>query len=369
LTPRIIFWCGKALEPWAPPSLNRGGIGGSETAVIHIARRFAEAGWRVDVYNTPDYLEGEYDGVGYWGPERLRPGESCDVLVSWRQPAAIDLPVSARMRLLWLHDLNAGPDAGPQMRRFDRVCGVSQWHADYLRDQYDLDPARVGYVPNGIDLERFDPTIQKVPFRCVWSASPDRDLDLMLDLWPIITATEPAAELHVAYGWQGFDFRIARGDGAAAELKAKLQRKMAATRGVVWHDRLGQDALARLKCESWMSPYPTAFLEVSCISMMESMAAGAVPVTSAAGALKETVGDGGYVVTGPGGSVHPPHSRGWQGFFVQVARGVLCEMNARKMAELRGRERAKQFTWDKAMEKWQSVIAECLEPQKETVTV
>jgi tetratricopeptide (TPR) repeat protein len=70
--PRIVFWCGRAMEPWAPPKLNETGIGGSETAVVEIARRFARDGWRVDVYNSPGPYEGLHDGVGYWEPERYR---------------------------------------------------------------------------------------------------------------------------------------------------------------------------------------------------------------------------------------------------------------------------------------------------------
>jgi glycosyltransferase involved in cell wall biosynthesis len=327
--------------------------------VIHIARLFAEAGWRVDVYNSPDYYEGVHDGVGYWGPERLRPGESCDVLVSWRQPAAIDLPVNARMRLLWLHDLNAGPDAGPQMRRFDRVCGVSQWHADYLREQYDLDPATVGFVPNGIDLARFTET-KKVFGRCVYASSPDRGLDRLLSLWPRIKGREDAPELHIGYGFENIDKRIAAGDQGYAAFKANLMRLIEKTPGVVFHGRLGQQDLAQLYSESWAWLYPTSFLEVSCISSMEAMAGGCVPVCSSVGALKETVGKGGYVVPGL------PESKAWPDFYVNVARGVLYEMNTHKAGELAARAQAQQFSWANAFTKWQSVIAGCLEPQKES---
>src|SRR5690348_12933320 len=308
MTPRIIFWAGRALEPWAPPSLARG-IGGSETAVIHVARAFADAGWRVDCYTTPDYMEGEYDGVGYWDPHRLRPGESCDVLVSWRNPGAIDLPVQAKARLLWCHDLHYGADAGPAMRRYDRVLGVSRWHADYLADQYGLDPAKVDYVPNGIDLARFDPTVKKVFGRCVYASSPDRGLDRLLALWPAIKGQEDAPELHVAYGFDNLEKRAAMGDQGAADYVAHLKRLIATTPGVVHHGRMGQGDLARLHGEAWAWLYPTSFTEVSCITAMEAMAGGNVPVCSSVAALKETVGAGGYVVTGL------PESRAWAPFY------------------------------------------------------
>lgn len=355
--PSILFWCGQSLEPWGPPSLETTGIGGSETACVHIARRFAQAGWKVDVVGSFDYYEGIYDGVAYIDPKRLPATPTYDVLISWRDPQAHALPIQAKARLVWCHDYLYGPEAAPHFARFDRVLGVSAWHARMLADAYDL--TNVDHVPNGIDLERFDlPDVQKVPFQCVWSSSPDRDLNLMLSLWPRITAVEPAATLHVAYGWQGLDYRIRQGDVAALTLKQGLERQMETLAGVTWHGRLGQDALARLKCASWVTPYPTAFAEVSCISMMEAQAAGCVPVTSDTGALKDTVGEGGYVVPGS------PYSKVTQDFFVRICHAVLGEVNARKVKEFAGKERAKGFTWDLAFERWLSVVDGVLHSEK-----
>lgn len=368
MTPRIIFWCGRSLEPWAPPTLTTTGIGGSETAVVHIAKKFAEKGYRVDVYNGAERFEGVYDGVGYFDPGRLRAGEKCDVLVSWRNPGAYQLPVEAKTRLCWLHDLNYGPGAGPDLAKFDRVMGVSQWHADHLAQTYDL--TNVDYVPNGIDLSRFG-EVKKVPFRVVYGSSPDRGLKLLLALWPLVVAVEPEATLHIAYGWENIDKRIANGDQHFADLKRDVTERIDAMPSVTWRGRLPQDELARFYGEAWVWAYPSDFLEVSCITAMEAMAGGAVPVTSAAGALKETIGDAGYVVgaaTDPDGRKRLaalPHSRAWQEVYVSVLRGVLCEANARLTRMHAGRERAKQFTWDASAERWFRIVDECLQ-KKET---
>lgn len=352
-SPKIIFLVG-GQEAWAPPSVHTTGIGGSETAVIHIARLFSQAGWKVEVYGRPDYLEGYYDNVAYLDVKRLPADATCDVFVSWRQPEAWQVTVTARTKICWCHDLNYGPGAGEHLARYDRVLGVSLWHQQYLETAYNL--TNVGFVPNGIDLSLFDPTVPKVPFQCVWSSSPDRDLDLLLSLWPRLTATEPEATLQVAYGWQGIDARINAGDQNAAAFKDRLTRKMDSLSGVTWHGRLGQDALARMKCQSWLAPYPTSFLEVSAISMIENMAAGCVPVTSAAGALPETIGDAGYVVPGA------PHSPVTHDMVVRVCQAVLGEANARVSKVLAGRERAKAFTWERSFARWQEIVADLLEP-------
>jgi glycosyltransferase involved in cell wall biosynthesis len=363
--PRIVFYCGRSVEPWGPPKLNETGIGGSETAVVHTAQRFADDGWRCDVYNGAGKYEGVHGGVGYWEPSRLGAQERADVLVAWRQPAALDLPLDAQTRILWLHDHDAGPDAAGQLRRADRVLGVSAYHRDFLADAYDLPPGLVDFVPNGIDLARFAAPIKKVPQRCVYASSPDRGLLLLLKLWPRIVGDEQRPELHVGYGFDNIDKWINAGRHDLAEFKAECQRLIGDTRGVVYRGRMPQNELAKLYQESVCWLYPTDFLETSCISAMEAMAGGCIPVTSSAGALKETVGDGGLVVYGPSKTRSNPFSPAWQDFYVKCAQGVLFESNNRLTLAAMARERAKDFTWDASYTRWKKIVGRLLSEREE----
>jgi glycosyltransferase involved in cell wall biosynthesis len=346
--PRIIFWCGQAAEPWAPPSLEHTGIGGSETAVIQIAKRFAAAGWRTDVYTACDWMEGVYDGVGYWDPARFETdSKKCDVFVSWRAPRAWAVPVEAKQKVLWCHDLNYGPDVREDMCRWPIVLGVSQWHADMLERYYGV---KAGFVPNGIDLERFAEPVKKVPYRCVYASSPDRGLVRLLSLWPHVLKSEPEAELHVAYGWETMDRMIASGRDDLIEFRQGMEKRINESERVVWRGRLPQAELAKLYQESWLWTYPTEFLEVSCISAMEAMAGGAVPVTTRCGALPETIGSSGLLVPGPS------TSRGFQDTYLNVLRGMLLDANQRVRYEAMGRERARAFTWEDSFSKWLSIL-------------
>ena len=368
--PRIVFWCGRAMEPWAPPSLNTTGIGGSETAVIEIAKRFAKDGWTVDVFNEAERYEGIYEGVGYWDLKRFGSDEKADVFVSWRNPAAYTIPCSAGTKVLWCHDLNYGPDLEGHFHQWDKVLGVSQWHADMLRRYYylDSDPrvtgekswyyAGVGYVPNGIDLSRYAEPPVKVPYQCVYASSPDRGLDTLLNLWPKVLEVEPEATLQVAYGWDTIDKMIANGRDDLAGFKAVMQAKIEQTPNVTWRGRLPQDELAKLYAESVAWTYPTDFLEVSCISAMEAMAGGCIPVATACGALPETVGDAGFLIPGP------TKTRGFQDTYPRVLLGVLLERNLRETYAEQARRRATGLSWDAAYARWLSVLG--LEPKRHT---
>lgn len=352
--PKLIIYCGRSLEEWAPTTLNTTGIGGSETAVVEIAQRFARDGWRVDVYNGAGALEGEYDGVGYWDPERYNIDEPCDLFVSWRKPQVLHRGTCPKA-LLWCHDLHYGPDVKELMQVWDTtegatVCGVSAWHAAMLSRYYGLQ--RPAYLPNGINLDRFGNAPRKVPFQCVYASSPDRGLDRLLRLWPKLLQREPALTLHVGYGWENLDKAVQRGRTDLAELKAYLLTKMEQVGpSVIWRGRLPQDELAKLYGESSALLYPSDFLEVSCITTMEAMAAGCVPITTTSGAIPETVGDGGFLVDGM------PNSSVWGDYYVNVAYGVLSHPNIAKPVEYRGRARAKELTWDLAFEHWKNVLA------------
>lgn len=361
--PRIIFFCGRSLEPWAPPSINTTGIGGSETAIIEIARRFATDGWRVDVYNEPDKYEGVYDGVGYWGLSRLTQGDKSDILISWRNPGAYSLPMLRRVSMLWYHDLNRGPIVSGELQRWDSVLGVSKWHADYLSQVYGL--TNTSFVPNGINLDRFAEPVRKVPFRCVYASSPDRGLLNLLSIWPAIAAEEPMAELHIAYGWDTIDRSIATGfdqQGQLQALKTRVQELLSRMPNVVWRGRLSQPELAKLYQESYCWLYPTSFLEVSCISAMEAMAAGCVAVTSEAGALPETIANGGLIVAGN------TYTHAWQELYILCAKGALRSPEIRRPIAAHGIERAKLLTWDIAYGKWKELLIPMLEKSKEPVS-
>ncbi len=190
-----------------------------------------------------------------------------------------------------------------------------------------------------------------MPFRCVYASSPDRGLMRLLDLWPKIVESEPEAELHVAYGWQNFDKMIASGRTEMLGFKNEILRKLEAAPRVVWRDRLPQNELAKLYSESYLWLYPTDFLEVSCISAMEAMAGGAVPVTTSCGALPETIGSAGLLIPAP------YTSRGYAPTWLNVARGLLTDKGTREEYAAKGRERVQELTWDKAAERWFKILA------------
>ncbi len=122
---------------------------------------------------------------------------------------------------------------------------------------------------------------ERNPHRAVYSSSPDRGLQTALELWPLVRAEVPDAELHVFYGFQGLR-------AIQPSLADALEAKAKATEGVVLHGRIPPRELAHEFLRSGVWFYPTWFSETSCLTAMQAQAAGLYGVTSPIAALKET---------------------------------------------------------------------------------
>jgi glycosyltransferase involved in cell wall biosynthesis len=321
---RIVFLCGEGIEPWCPDSLDEGGLGGSETAVVNLARIFQARNFNVDVYNFAGPHEGRHDGAGYWDMSRYDPDDPAMLTVASRMPD-MPRPAGTDQYWLWAHDLNYKDEFRSDMaRRFDRIMPVSEFHANWLHQCYPWlkDIGNVTPTRNGIDLSRFADRdkIDKIPRKCIYTSSPDRGLAEILVMWPQIKQAYSDASLHIFYGFQNWDYIIRAGNKELAASKAYLVDQLERMKplDVIFHGRVGQAELARHWMESEIWAYPATFIETSCISAMEAAAAGAVPITSQLGALPETIGDRGILL--PMGC---PKNRTYQEMFLGTVGQML----------------------------------------------
>lgn len=282
-----------AIDQWGPNSLKGGGLGGSETAVIRLGEEFVQNGHRVFVYNDID-SPGYYNGVCYRPPEHFNPSIKSDVFIAWRWPEAADLGIRTDRLLLWMHDTDAGDRlTRERAERFDRIVVLTEWHKKFMMSRYPfLRDEQLIVIGNGVDLERFSEPVKKDPKKVVYSSSPDRGLDVILEgVWPRVLEEVPDAELHIYYGWNNFDKFAARFPQLVA-VKQKIQELFLNSKNVVQHGRIPQDQLAREMQEATIWLYPTHFTETYCITAVEAQLAGALPVTNHLAGLAETVKSG-----------------------------------------------------------------------------
>lgn len=276
----VTIWCPNTGQDWTPDSIREGGIGGSETAVIRVAEEFAKMGKRVTVYAE---CEGIWNGVRYAKSRDFRP-IPCETFISWRTIGPItQMADFAERRYVWAHDIHFGEASEEQLRGVT-VVALSAWHKKFMQAKYPT--ADIIVLGNGIDPERFDKEAKRQRYRLIYAQSPDRGLDVVLNLFPKIRDRYPDAELHVFYG---FDMARALNPQFIAFIEEKAEQP-----GVFLHGRVDQQTLAEEYLKSDVLLYPATmpngqpFDETYCISVVEAQAAGCVPITPAHGALAET---------------------------------------------------------------------------------
>lgn len=360
----ICFFTQPIPDNWHPELLKQNGAGGAETCIMKLAPMFQADGWRTVVFGTPGPYRGVYEGVEYWNADEFLPSEEFTVFVSSRSYVPFEHELRAKAKFLWMHDVNIGPQQPEIFQRTDAVFGLTNWHSEHLQKLYNLDKNKMRVVPNGIDLERFsvDKWDNIDSNRIIYSSSPDRGLETILSLWPIVRSRYPKMELHIYYGWEIIDRIIdvhkkrSSGFHHLEDFKNRMLTQIYALGGeeggIYQHGRVDQDTLAKEMMKSMIWAYPTSFMETFCITAVEMQAAGVAPVTSKLAALKEVVWDGYKKLDGW------PNNADYQRRWLQLLAETVDNREFRIEARDKARKHAENFTWDKSYETWNNIIKE-----------
>ena len=301
----ISIYLGASWVPWHPVDIVTRGLGGSETASYRLAAALAALDYAVTLYG--DFEPAVISGV------RLRPWTTFDPeeprrgLISSRNPELFDTELAAQGTLLWAHDTDFQDRLTPERAAgVDAVVCLSAWHRAHLAQRYPWVADKLVTVRNGIVPRYFTrrPAPERTQ-RVLFSSSPDRGLDVLLQLWPQVRERVPRAELVCMYA-PVYD-AVADQDPALAAHRDTI-RALATQPGVRRLDGLSQPALAQLMRSSmvwahpsYCTPYADRFYETSCIGAMEAQAAGCCVVAANWGALRETVKTGTLIDGDPAG--------------------------------------------------------------------
>lgn len=272
----IIFYCGNTPFEWSPKS-EATGVGGSEEAVINMARELHKLGNEVEVFCRCGDDEGVYDGVKYENYEYFKDIKA-DVVVFWRVPQWVYQQKNnykADQTFLWLHDTVPESDILPVKHFLTGIFVLSGFHASLYPNLKD----KLIRTSNGINLEQFKQKVTRNPYKMVYGSSYDRGLKELLEMWPEIKSYEKEAELSVFYGMSAI-----KDENFKDEIKYLLKQEGITELGRISHDQVAKEFLSAgvWACPCW-------FPEISCITAMKAQAGGAIPVICPTAALQETV--------------------------------------------------------------------------------
>ena len=354
----IVIYTGPAYEKWSPRSIVEGGIGGSETCCIKIAEEFIKKGYRVFVFNDCGEQAGIYNKVVYRHYTEFVEFSAMnhiDIFISSRRPEVFNLKIRASQKHVWVHDiwLSQDPQVNIHADQVDSFMVLSPWHKKFFGQHHNVPAEKMWVTKNGLDLERFSGPIEKDPHRLIYSSSPDRGLDVLLDVFPKIRERVPEANLQIFYGFDNWSKAIE--DRGSKEQRASRDKIMAALEqpGIHYHGRIDQTQLAQefMKAKVWA--YPTHFWETFCITALEAMVSHCVPITTDLAALNATVGDYGILL--PESSYSEEYKSNFVDKVVKVLHDDLTDLkHTLSEAEQRVRD---QFNWAQVAEEWEEHFA------------
>jgi len=294
-------------------TLSKQGLGGSESAVLLLAKNLQKIGFRVTVFNNckdgSKSTPGLYENVRYIdNTDAKSHDENYDIVIVSRTVAPFvsqDWPFlhTAKKRILWLHDTFIEGDQIMEdlaiSGKIDHIFTLSDWHTSYIltcahgkKRNYEVLKKKVFQTRNGavchipeVDLSKKDRN------HFVYNASATKGMiPLVEDIWPEIKKRLPQARLSIIGGY--YRYR----EGAAPDAQENTVEQLSKRQdlkdlGVTFTGVIPQYEIAEILANAWMMLYPGAFPETFGISSLESLLYKTPLMTTRFGALEETAID------------------------------------------------------------------------------
>lgn len=288
----IVFHVGYYKRPWNFLDITTSALGGSEKSVLLLAEDLSQNN---KVYVVGSVTEGNSEsGVRYIPTDKIGDvPRKIDLLVGVNYIHFLKYYESFNVtsKWFWMHNTDFHPwyngvELNPKvfnLRNSDinKIVCLTNWHKQKVIDSYKIDADKILVIGNPIDTNAFLPYDQnsKIPFSFIYTSHAERGLEKVLFEWPTIKEKYPKATLHIATPEYGVEFFV-----------DNFFHKAIALDGITFYGSLAQVELYKLmaKCQIWY--YPTDYEETFCITAVEMMAHGVLPVTSLKASLSEVVG-------------------------------------------------------------------------------
>lgn len=307
-------------------TLDKRGLGGSESAVILMSKNLQKIGFDVTVFNScidREALPGTYNGVKFRDLTELDNNNDCsfDIVISsrtvipflpqseWNQfqqynPQRFDkIRQQTRLKIVWMHDTFLLGDhlLEPLLvhNYIDEIFTLSDFHTSYIttcvhgpKRNFEVLKNKIFHTRNGITKYLKEVNVpNKDPFLYVYNASVTKGMIPLVErMWPIIKNNIPQAKLKVVGGY--YRFR----ENAAPDEQEKKWRELANdikynNLDVEFTGIIKQNEIAELLSKASFFLLPGAFPETFGISTLEAIAYNCVPITTRFGALEEVAID------------------------------------------------------------------------------
>lgn len=254
----------------------RVGVGGAELALLTLCEGWVAHGYEIILYNNPKRQDGIFEQRNVEDFDRTdRRG---DVVIFFREPTHRVTSVRRSKKVFFSCDQYTTGDFAHFSKFVDKVVTISPYHSNYFLSRY--------LIENSISIDLpvrtwdYEKPIEKVPNRLIFTSVPDRGLQFMSAIFPMIKEQVPDASLVITS-----DYRLW---GAANPMNSQFMQMFLRMKDVEFLGAVPRERLVEEQLKAQIHLYPCVYEELFCISVAESQIAGAYPITSNFGALPTT---------------------------------------------------------------------------------
>lgn len=292
---RIVFACAGMTYDGDTPENEP--LGGSESALVYLAKELVRFGANVTIYNRCAN-PGWYDGVLYqrWEQLFIEEHQPADFFIAIRSPQILSVWRGSGVRMLWCQDWYDQPVlCGVNEEYVDEIVFVGEWQRDGFINKLGWPLERSWTLPNGICPEYYNTEDHLFrPKDIFYSSTPFRGVKHLVSIYPKIRERVKECNLHIFGGMGVYQDWNSEYD--------RIYKSFESMDGVHIHGPLGQRELAKRMEQCRILAYPNTFPETCCTTAIEAMAAGNLVITSHRAGLVETVGPRGVLIEGEPGT-------------------------------------------------------------------
>lgn len=335
------------------------GLGGTESAVVYISRQLAKE-HEVFVFNNCNNRR-FYDGVFYDFLENFpdfSDKNQIDILIFVRSHFIFP-ELKAKVIIFWTED-NFDQ---PMSKKFitdsynsflvDKIFVVSNYQKNVFIKNFNTPEEKFFVTRNGINPEFFSQKKEHNKFKLIYTSTPYRGLNLLINIFLKVKKIIPETELDVYSSMKvhGLDFEEKDFEDLYSKIKSK--------EGINLCEPVSQPELAKILLGAGLFTYPNTFSETSCISALEAQAAGLPVITSELGALPETVKNNETGICIPG---NPESEDFLENFTQTIISFILDDKKRIEFCKNAQKRMFEEFSWETISKEWiiefQSLISE-----------
>lgn len=251
------------------------GVGGAELALLTMCEEWTRRGDTVRLYNDPREPNDLFEQLPI---KEFIPGENRDILIVFRSPNPKGIPAKG-LKVWWSCDQFTNGNFANFAKYMDRIVVISPFHAQYFNAQYGISNVIVSDLPVRVsDYPQVRP--KKVHRRFLFSSVPERGLDQLWRMWPMICEAIPDAHVVITS-----DYRLW---GTNAPLNERFKVRWMGRDNFVFLGAVPRARLIEEQLKAEIMAYPCIYDELFCIAVAEAQYAGVYPITTNPGALPTT---------------------------------------------------------------------------------